>query len=188
MFWVYAIALLLPPIFLHRFLSRQADESDDGVGVIVATIVVFVLQAVLLIVGGWIATTIAVLVFGYACLLAYAMWGADGKDEHLTQVKPTVQGIGFQRADQTPEPIVTGRNLDLIRFDYLNQQGEFSSRRIKVTMVGAWNFKGIDLDKHAERTFRYERVIGDITSEKTGEVLEPEDWADSMVIFSPHPE
>lgn len=177
MFWIYATALLLPPIVIHMVIAQQSDASDDGLGAIVAAIIVFVLQAVLLLIGGWIATTLAVLIFGYACLLVYAVWGTDWK-RGPKETAPTIRKTRSQRVD--PPPIVSGRNIDVIRFDYLNQKGEYSSRRIKVTMVGAWNFEGIDLDKRAERTFRYDRVVGDITSEKTGEVLEPEAWAASI--------
>lgn len=75
--------------------------------------------------------------------------------------------------------IVRGERLDKVQFDYLNAKGEYSSRRVLVQMVGEWEFEGIDLDKEDTRTFRYERVVGDITSLNTGEILDPEEWRDS---------
>lgn len=69
----------------------------------------------------------------------------------------------------------------MIRFDYLNAKGELASRRVKVTMVGQWQFEGIDLSKREERTFRHDRVIGDITSELTGEINDPIEWASSII-------
>lgn len=77
--------------------------------------------------------------------------------------------------------IVHGKRLDVIRFDYIDAKGEFSSRRVKVTMVGKWNFEGIDLHKREERTFRHDRVCSDVTSELTGEVLDPAEWASSII-------
>lgn len=73
-----------------------------------------------------------------------------------------------------------GKCLDVVNFDYVNGEGEFSQRRIKVTMAGEWQFEGIDLDKHAQRTFRYDRVVGSITSELTGEMLTADEWAASV--------
>lgn len=81
----------------------------------------------------------------------------------------------------TGDSIVHGRRLDVIRFDYLNAKGELASRRVKVTMVGQWQFEGIDLSKREERTFRHDRVIGDITSELTGEINDPIEWASSII-------
>lgn len=79
-----------------------------------------------------------------------------------------------------PPRIVRGERLDKVRFDYLNAKGEYSSRRVLVQMVGEWEFEGIDLDKENTRTFRYERVIGDIMSLNTGEILDPEEWRDGL--------
>lgn len=89
----------------------------------------------------------------------------------VTSDKP-VKAFGSPR-------IVRGERLDKVRFDYLNAKGEYSSRRVLVQMVGEWEFEGIDLDKGDTRTFRYERVVGDITSLNTGEILDPEEWRDS---------
>ena len=79
--------------------------------------------------------------------------------------------------ESSKKSIVHGDRLDVISFDYVDAEGEFSSRRVKVTMVGQWQFEGVDLEKHATRTFRHDRVVGDVTSELTGEVLAAKDWA-----------
>lgn len=92
------------------------------------------------------------------------------------------------RGEKPPKPvkvfgsprIVRGERLDKVQFDYLNAKGEYSSRRVLVQMVGEWEFEGIDLDKEDTRTFRYERVIGDITSLNTGEICAPEEWRDGL--------
>ena len=90
--------------------------------------------------------------------------------------------LSMPTIDEEPprKKIRHGKKLDVIRFDYFNQKGEFSKRRVAVQMVGEWQFEGIDLDKGQERTFRYESVMGDITSEVTGEIQSPEGWRDSI--------
>lgn len=100
---------------------------------------------------------------------------------------PMPETTAAKAAIQNPAPpdnykpkITHGDRLDVIRFDYVNQKGEFTSRRVMVQMVGEWQFEGIDLDKGAERTFRYESVMGNITSEKTGEALSPLLWRESI--------
>lgn len=76
--------------------------------------------------------------------------------------------------------VVKGNNLDVVKFDYLNAKGEYSSRRVKVMMVGQWEFRGVDLDKHQHRSFKFDRVIGSIVSEVTGEVIDTSSWADNL--------
>jgi hypothetical protein len=95
--------------------------------------------------------------------------------------------IGYQEArssryDEKPKwKSRGGANLDKISFSYLNQKGEYSTRRVLVQWVGEWKFEGIDLDKEAERTFRYDSVIGEVTSEETGEIFSSaEEWRDSI--------
>lgn len=79
------------------------------------------------------------------------------------------------------KPMRHGKKLDVISFSYLNQAGEFSTRRVAVQMAGEWKFEGIDLDKGAERTFRYDSVIGRVTSQETGEIFhDAESWRDSI--------
>lgn len=47
-------------------------------------------------------------------------------------------------------------------------------------MVGQWEFEGVDLDIQNIRTFKYDRVVGAITSEKTGEIIDQFWWAESL--------
>ena len=73
MFWLQAALLLLPPIAVHRYVSRMQDDADDGFGATVSAIVVFVLQGTFLAIGGF-AWLLAALVFIASCAMAYATW------------------------------------------------------------------------------------------------------------------
>lgn len=107
----------------------------------------------------------------------------DGIDSPLAQWNAAAPRKSDMSGVDAPglKSIVHGKKLDVIRFDYRNAKNELAARRVKVTMIGQWQFEGIDLVKRAERTFRHDRVIGDITSELTGEVLSPGDWAMSII-------
>lgn len=99
----------------------------------------------------------------------------------LARWKETVSQNTYPRKAAAPGKRIThGARLDVVNFDYINAEGEFSTRRIKVTMAGEWQFEGIDLDIHAQRTFRYDRVVGVMTSELTGEMMRPDEWAVSV--------
>lgn len=69
------------------------------------------------------------------------------------------------------------KKLDTIRFSYMDREGDITERRVVVHVVDSEYFEGFCLTRKAKRTFRYDGVIGLITSEETGEMLDPEDWA-----------
>lgn len=75
---------------------------------------------------------------------------------------------------------VKGRKLDVVRFDYINAEGEYSSRRLVVNKIAEEYFEGFDTERQETRTFRYDRVVGEITSENTGEIISPMTWADDL--------
>lgn len=72
---------------------------------------------------------------------------------------------------------VEGTKIDTIQFDYVNAKDEFSQRRVVVRVIDDEYFEGLDVDIRQIRTFRIDGIIGDVTSESTGEVLEPDAWA-----------
>lgn len=73
-----------------------------------------------------------------------------------------------------------GIKLDTIRFSYRNANGEYSERRVVVRVVDDDYFEGRCLTRQAMRTFRLDRIIGSVTSEQTGEVASPYDWASGL--------
>lgn len=80
----------------------------------------------------------------------------------------------------TPLPYLEGHNLDTVRFAYVDANGDRSDRRVVVHQLEGTCFQGLCLSRRATRTFRLDRVRGDITSESSGEVQEPWAWARSL--------
>lgn len=102
-------------------------------------------------------------------------------EDPLARWKETVSPRTYPRKANAPGTrVARGERLDVVNFKYINADGEFSARRIKVTMAGESKFEGIDLEIHAQRTFRYDRVVGAMTSETTGEMMPPDEWAASV--------
>lgn len=80
-----------------------------------------------------------------------------------------------------PEPksraIRTGWELCRVAFDYEDSNGDWSTRQVTVHSVTSTYIKGECHDRQAERTFRLDRVQGDITDLDTGEILGARAWA-----------
>lgn len=60
---------------------------------------------------------------------------------------------------------------DVVEFFYTNAKGESDFREVRVTYIDDEYLEGVDLNKHAERTFRLDRISGGITDTKTGEII-----------------
>lgn len=85
-----------------------------------------------------------------------------------------------QQASSACQPsagVSSNNSLDIIRFDYIDAEGDYSQRRVVVHQVDGIRFSGQCMSCHDRRTFRVDRVQGDITSELTGEVSQPHVWA-----------
>ena len=81
-----------------------------------------------------------------------------------------------------PEPfatraIRTGWSIGEVAFTYEDSTGEVSYRTVTAHSVSATYLKGECHDRQAERTFRIDRIIGDLTDCETGEILSPKKWA-----------
>lgn len=85
-----------------------------------------------------------------------------------------------RRAKREGKPVVKGAKLGTISFSYRNANGEYSDRRVAVQEVGGGYFKGRCLTRKAQRTFRIDRILGDVVSEDTGEVLDAYEWAETV--------
>ncbi|RHW21711.1 hypothetical protein C2846_07100 [Pseudomonas jilinensis] len=64
-----------------------------------------------------------------------------------------------------------------MEFDYEDSAGNWSARQVNVLSVNDSYIKGVCLSKQAERTFRLDRVMSDITDLDTGEILDIDGWA-----------
>lgn len=85
-----------------------------------------------------------------------------------------------RRKDADVLTATAGQPLDTIRFSYENSEGEYSERTVRVRSLGGEYFRGHCLKRRADRTFRLDRVIGEVTSEDTGEVADAWRWADGL--------
>lgn len=66
--------------------------------------------------------------------------------------------------------------LDTIHFTYETADGDVMERHVVVQAVDGIYIDGFCLMRQAVRTFRLDRIIGNVTSENTGEVLAPAEW------------
>ncbi len=74
--------------------------------------------------------------------------------------------------DVESEELPDGLSLgDEIAFSYTNAHGEFSDRRFVIRKFDGLYLYGWDLDKQDTRTFRIDRIDGDVVKISTGEVF-----------------
>ncbi len=67
----------------------------------------------------------------------------------------------------------TGWSLGTVAFTYADAAGDVTYRTVTLHSVTASHLKGECHDRGAERTFRTDRIIGDVVDVETGEVLKP---------------
>ncbi|MEC5206359.1 hypothetical protein QF022_001315 [Vogesella perlucida] len=72
-------------------------------------------------------------------------------------------------------------NLGTIRFSYVASGGELTQRRVVVHQLDGEYFQGRCLVRNATRTFRLDRVVGDVTAEDSGEVTSAFSWAAGLL-------
>lgn len=106
---------------------------------------------------------------------------AQRKALHLPQ--PTVS-VPVANPTYKPTPTLAttlairdGWSIGVVAFNYEDSVGNITDRIVTVHSVSSVYLKGECHDKHAERTFRFERMVGDLTDCGTGEVLPPIKWA-----------
>ncbi|TIH10814.1 hypothetical protein [Pseudomonas leptonychotis] len=73
--------------------------------------------------------------------------------------------------------IRTGWRMGEVAFTYEDSAGDISHRTVTAHSVTSVYIKGECHDRQAERTFRLDRIIGDLTDCETGEILNPKKWA-----------
>lgn len=107
------------------------------------------------------------------------------RPEPLSKPQRKALGLPAIKAPKAPaappveqtRAIRTGWRLCGVEFMYQDSKGNTTFRTVTVHSVGATSFKGECHHRMAERTFRFDRVIGDITDTETGEMLKPKKWA-----------
>lgn len=99
------------------------------------------------------------------------------------QTRPAVRTSGIDRARKVGRSSSVSKGngrrgkLDTIHFTYETADGDVMERHVVVQAVDGIYIDGFCLTRKAVRTFRLDRIIGNITSDNTGEVLFPADWA-----------
>lgn len=79
-------------------------------------------------------------------------------------------------APKVTRAIRTGWSIGEIEFTYQDTEGNVSRRTVTVHSVTRSHIKGECHVRRAERTFRIERIIGDVIDCNTGEILPPRQW------------
>jgi len=65
----------------------------------------------------------------------------------------------------------TGWSLGTVAFIYEDADGDITHRTVTIHSVDSTYLKGECHDRVAERTFRLDRIIGDVVNLETGEIL-----------------
>lgn len=106
---------------------------------------------------------------------------AQRKRLELGSASPSLSDQPVRRApDHTAAPsraMRTGWRLGEVAFTYEDSAGDVTYRTVTVHSVTATYLKGECHDRQAERTFKIERIIGDVVDLDTGEILQPRSLA-----------
>ncbi|WP_156177613.1 hypothetical protein [Pseudomonas sp. CCOS 191] len=96
---------------------------------------------------------------------------APAKQQYLApDPKPQRAAMPFTRA------IRTGWSMGEIAFTYEGSIGEVSYRTVTVHSITNTHIKGKCHTRQAQRTFRVDRIVGDLTDCGTGEIMSPREW------------
>ncbi|MCL2831387.1 MAG: hypothetical protein FWD77_11745 [Betaproteobacteria bacterium] len=96
-------------------------------------------------------------------------------DRKFTNLSPDTDDKPRRR--KKPSQEAHGNSFDTIHFEYENAEGEYSARSVRVDEIGDEYIVGFCFLRRERRTFRLDSMLGDVTSEKTGEILDPFEWA-----------
>ena len=91
--------------------------------------------------------------------------------------KPTKPAKTITPKPATSRAMRQGWSIGRVAFTYEDSVGDVSYRTVTVHSITANHMKGECHDRQAERTFRLDRIIGDLTDCDTGEIMSPTQWA-----------
>jgi len=100
---------------------------------------------------------------------------------------PAVAPITLSAPNFLKEIISAVSEKRMIEFSYLDPELKANRRRVNVYSYFArqsyWYFSGLDLDKNDLRTFRCDRVVGDIETSKKAQSYEvPQNWSSQSIL------
>lgn len=93
------------------------------------------------------------------------------------QPKPTKPPKVITPKPATSRAMRQGWSIGQVTFTYQDSAGDVSQRTVTVHSANATYLKGECHGRQAERTFRLDRIIGDLTDCETGEIMSPTKWA-----------
>ncbi|MNJ56522.1 hypothetical protein D3C77_520720 [compost metagenome] len=85
-------------------------------------------------------------------------------------------------APKVTRAIRTGWSMGQVEFSYEDTKGEITYRTVTVHSITRTYLKGECHGRQAERTFRLDRIIGDLVDCETGEIISPQKWAKEKVL------
>lgn len=94
--------------------------------------------------------------------------------------KAQKKSLNFKDLPSPPKvtrAIRTGWSLGQVEFSYVDADGVKTQRTVTVHSVTRVYFKGECHTRREERTFRLDRIVGDLVDCDTGEILSPKEWA-----------
>ena len=94
---------------------------------------------------------------------------------------PAVAPITISAPNFLDEIITAISDKKVVEFSYVDSELKSNRRRVNVysyaSNQGFWYFNGLDIDKNEIRTFRCDRIVGDvIVANKSQDYEIPEDW------------
>ncbi|YCH19853.1 hypothetical protein M1D96_11885 [Pseudomonas sp. D1-3] len=108
---------------------------------------------------------------------------AQRKELNLPQ--PPVATVPVADSLPKPKPAVTrairtGWSIGVVAFTYEDSAGDISYRTVTVHSVSLVYLKGECHDRQAERTFRLDRIIGELIDCDTGEIMSVKEWVENL--------
>lgn len=97
--------------------------------------------------------------------------------ERRHATKPSAKAKRTSTTANPTRAIRQGWSIGQVAFTYEDSAGDITHRTVTAHSVTAAYIKGECHDRRAERTFRIDRIIGDVTDCDTGEILSPKQWA-----------
>ncbi len=103
----------------------------------------------------------------FSCIIGYLMYRLE--QEKKKNAKPDDNPFSFSRSQQYL--------LRTIEFSYKNADGEPSRRAVDVKRKEWDYFSGFCHLRRENRTFRYDRIEGEVVVVDTGEIISPSEFA-----------
>lgn len=154
--------------------GTRTTFSDGGNGIAVVGLVLGVIVG--LIKDPWWGLLVYLVAAGIARQADWIVWqnAKTAVVQSGSSSPPPVPRSGSNVADDADVPAGSARiHPRTLYFSYMDSQGDTSTREVDVSHISAQNFTGWCHLRGEVRTFRWDRVMGDLMDLETGEVYKP---------------